>query len=110
SDRVMGTLCSDGHLVTRQLWARCMAGHGVRRLEVYQPVSRFWTFQLAELGAYVALAAALLAVTCWLGLRPTSWGRLRHGQPPSALRRVCSHEAPLGFPRPGAGRAAATTG
>jgi len=72
SDRVLGSLCSNGHLVTRQLFARCMAGHGVRRLELYQPLSRFWTFQLAELGAYLALAAGLLAVTCWLVLRRAS--------------------------------------
>ncbi|GLW55961.1 ABC transporter permease [Kitasatospora phosalacinea] len=31
----------------------------------YQPADRYWTFQLAETGLYLALAAALAALTSW---------------------------------------------
>ncbi|MFJ4680168.1 ABC transporter permease subunit [Kitasatospora sp. NPDC088783] len=34
----------------------------------YQPADRYWTFQLAETGLYLVLAAALAALTAW-GLR-----------------------------------------
>lgn len=33
---------------------------------LYQPVGRFWTFQLIEGGWLLALAVALLAATAWL--------------------------------------------
>jgi hypothetical protein len=32
---------------------------------VYQPASRFWTFQGIEAGIFIALAAALVACTVW---------------------------------------------
>jgi hypothetical protein len=47
----------------------CLAGHGYRLFISYQPASRYWAFQGIETGIYVALAAALLAVTAIMVLR-----------------------------------------
>jgi hypothetical protein len=43
----------------------CLAAHGYRGYLIYQPASRFWSFQAIEAGIYVVLAAALLSVTFW---------------------------------------------
>jgi hypothetical protein len=39
---------------------------GWKRAILYQPASRFWTFQLIEAGIFVALAVAVVAVALWL--------------------------------------------
>ncbi|MGD0554788.1 MAG: hypothetical protein ABSA93_07395 [Streptosporangiaceae bacterium] len=41
----------------------CMARLGYRSFSTYQPGYRFWPFQFIETGIFVALAAALIAVT-----------------------------------------------
>jgi len=41
----------------------CLAHLGYRSFATYQPGYRFWPFQFIETGIFVALAAALLAVT-----------------------------------------------
>jgi hypothetical protein len=41
----------------------CMAHLGYRSFATYQPGYRFWPFQFIETGIFVALAAALIAVT-----------------------------------------------
>jgi len=41
----------------------CMARLGYRSFTTYQPGYRFWPFQFIETGIFVALAAALIAVT-----------------------------------------------
>lgn len=41
----------------------CMQRAGYREFYSYQPMSRFWAFQGIETGVFVALAAALIAVT-----------------------------------------------
>lgn len=41
----------------------CMQHAGYRQFYTYQPMSRFWAFQGIETGIFVALAAALIAVT-----------------------------------------------
>src|ERR1700733_8199987 len=41
----------------------CLAHHGYRSFTTYQPGYRFWPFQFIETGIFVALAAALIAVT-----------------------------------------------
>ncbi|HMK92905.1 MAG TPA: hypothetical protein VK576_07890, partial [Thermoleophilia bacterium] len=40
--------------------------HGYVLWESYQPVGRFWTFQVVEAGALVALAVVLAGLTVWL--------------------------------------------
>jgi hypothetical protein len=42
---------------------QCLAVHGYRAFLTYQPASRYWAFQGIEAGIFVALAAALIAVT-----------------------------------------------
>jgi len=41
----------------------CMQSAGYRQFITYQPGNRYWPFQWIELGIFVALAAALIAVT-----------------------------------------------
>ncbi len=41
----------------------CLQASGFRGFTTYQPAYRYWPFQGIETGIYVALAAALLAVT-----------------------------------------------
>jgi hypothetical protein len=43
-----------------------LRGLGLRLRVVYQPASRFWTFQIIEASLFVGLAAALLGTTVWL--------------------------------------------
>ncbi|GLY89464.1 ABC transporter permease subunit [Actinoallomurus iriomotensis] len=43
-----------------------LRGLGLHLRVVYQPASRFWTFQIIEASLFVGLAAALLGATVWL--------------------------------------------
>jgi hypothetical protein len=43
--------------------ASCLASHGCTQYVTYQPASRYWPFQFIEAGIFVALAAALVALT-----------------------------------------------
>ena len=44
----------------------CLSREGFRQFTTYQPGSRYWAFQGIETGIYVAIAAALLAVTFYV--------------------------------------------
>ena len=44
----------------------CLNREGFRQFTTYQPGSRYWAFQGIETGIYVAIAAALLAVTFYV--------------------------------------------
>ena len=46
-----------------------MARLGYRSFATYQPGYRFWPFQFIETGIFVALAAALIAVTFFVARR-----------------------------------------
>jgi hypothetical protein len=51
----------------------CLAAHGYRQIDLYQPVSRFWLFQGIEFAIFAALALLLVAVTFyWVTCRTTS--------------------------------------
>jgi hypothetical protein len=43
----------------------CLASHGIRVAESYQPVSRYWPLQFAETGLFLALALALAGYCFW---------------------------------------------
>lgn len=43
----------------------CLASHGIHVAVTYQPVSRYWSFQWAETGIYLALALALAGLCFW---------------------------------------------
>jgi hypothetical protein len=48
----------------------CLTSHGYRGIFIsYQPAGRYWAFQGIETGIFVALAAALIAVTAIVVLR-----------------------------------------
>jgi Zn-dependent protease with chaperone function len=51
-------------------WDNCLASHGIRVAESYQPFSHYWPLQLAETGLFLALALALAGLCFWrLGRR-----------------------------------------
>jgi hypothetical protein len=51
----------------------CLAGHGYRQIDLYQPASRFWAFQGIEFAIFAGLAVMLLVVTFyWIVRRSTS--------------------------------------
>ncbi|MGH3168480.1 MAG: hypothetical protein ACRDN0_21690 [Trebonia sp.] len=65
---IMGTgtvpaACSVGQNVQISSTLACMARLGYRSFATYQPGYRFWPFQFIETGIFLALAAALIAVT-----------------------------------------------
>jgi len=43
----------------------CVASHGIRVAESYQPASHYWPLQLSETGVYLALALALTGYCFW---------------------------------------------
>jgi hypothetical protein len=43
----------------------CVASHGIRVAESYQPASHYWPLQLSETGMYLALALALAGFCFW---------------------------------------------
>jgi hypothetical protein len=43
----------------------CVASHGIRIAESYQPASHYWPLQLSETGMYLALALALAGYCFW---------------------------------------------
>jgi hypothetical protein len=45
--------------------AACVQHLGLRDMTVYQPASRFWTFQWIEFAIFIALAIGLAAFTIW---------------------------------------------
>jgi hypothetical protein len=45
--------------------ANCLASHGIRVSESYQPVSHYWLLQGAETGLFLALALALACYCLW---------------------------------------------
>ncbi len=53
---------------------RCLAAHGYRVLETFQPANRFWLFQGIEAGIFLALTIALLGLTI-LVLNGSRYGR-----------------------------------
>ncbi len=51
-------------------WDNCLASHGIRVAESYQPLSHYWPLQLTETGLFLALALALAGLCFWrLGRR-----------------------------------------
>ncbi|HLW18648.1 MAG TPA: ABC transporter permease [Actinomycetota bacterium] len=46
-------------------FAACVQHLGLRDMIVYQPASRFWTFQWIEFGIFIALAIGLAVFTVW---------------------------------------------
>jgi len=45
--------------------ANCLASHGMRVTESYQPASHYWPLQLSETGMFLALALALACYCFW---------------------------------------------
>jgi hypothetical protein len=52
-----GRAPSEGKLLS------CLTGHGYTQYVSYQPAGRYWPFQFIEAGVFIALAAALVALT-----------------------------------------------
>jgi hypothetical protein len=50
---------------SKGLTLQCIHDLGYQYLRIYQPASRFWTFQVFETAPFLALAAGLLALSYW---------------------------------------------
>jgi len=59
-------------LASRAAGEACAVENGYRFVDTYQPLSRFWPFQLIESGIFVGLSIAVLAVAAWWILRRTA--------------------------------------
>ncbi len=52
-----------GGLMPAKDAASCLTAHGYSQYVTYQPAGRYWPFQFIEAGIFIALAAALVALT-----------------------------------------------
>ncbi len=43
----------------------CLQQHGAVETVTYQPADRFWAFQTIELGLFLGVSIALIAITVW---------------------------------------------
>ncbi|GAA4258766.1 hypothetical protein GCM10022255_080700 [Dactylosporangium darangshiense] len=59
-------------LASRATAEACAIEHGYRFVDTYQPLTRFWPFQLIESGIFVGLSITVLAVAVWWILRRTA--------------------------------------
>jgi hypothetical protein len=72
-DQTVLSTCGIGPHTPKANVLGCLAAHGYHQLDLYQPASRFWTFQGIESAIFVALTAALLAITFyWVTRRATA--------------------------------------
>lgn len=70
TDALFGSWC-DGR-PTKSDFEGCLAQHGVYSSVSWQPVDRFWHFQLIEVGIFGVSALVLLGVAVWATLRRTT--------------------------------------
>jgi hypothetical protein len=59
-------------LASRATAESCAVENGYRFVDTYQPLNRFWPFQLIESGIFVGLSIAVLALAVWWILRRTA--------------------------------------
>jgi ABC-type transport system involved in multi-copper enzyme maturation permease subunit len=59
-------------LTSKAATEACAVENGYRFVDTYQPLSRFWPFQLIESGIFVGLSIVVLAVAVWWILRRTA--------------------------------------
>jgi hypothetical protein len=72
-DQTVFTTCNVGPVAPKADMFACLASHGYRQVDLYQPVSRFWAFQGIESAIVIGLTLALLTITfCWVTRRSTS--------------------------------------
>ena len=73
SDQTVFSSCGVGPAAHKANVFGCLAAHGYRQVDLYQPVSRFWTFQGIEFAIFAGLGLTLLAITFyWVTRRSTS--------------------------------------
>jgi hypothetical protein len=73
SDQTVFSTCAVGPLGPKGHVLACIASHGYRQVDSYQPLTRFWAFQGIESAIFVGLAVALLALTYfWVTRRSTA--------------------------------------
>jgi hypothetical protein len=73
SDQTVFSTCGVGPAAPKGNVLGCLASHGYRQLDSYQPASRFWAFQGIESTIFLGLALILLAMTFyWVTRRSTA--------------------------------------
>jgi ABC-type transport system involved in multi-copper enzyme maturation permease subunit len=68
----VGTSDPCAALTSRAAAEACAVENGYRFLDTYQPLSRFWPFQLIESSIFVGLSILVLAMAVWWILRRTA--------------------------------------
>ncbi len=76
-DQEMISACPPMLNTSKQAIPDCMAAHGFRTLDVFQPASRFWTLQGIETAILLAVVAMLLLIAVWWTLGRPGIGRKR---------------------------------
>jgi hypothetical protein len=73
SDQTLLSTCGVGPTAPKAGVLACIASHGYRQVDLYQPVSRFWTFQAVESAIFLGIGCALLALAFyWVTRRATA--------------------------------------
>jgi hypothetical protein len=65
--------CGIGPAAHKATVFACLAAHGYRQIDLYQPASRFWAFQEIEFAIFAGIALMLLVLTFyWVTRRSTA--------------------------------------
>lgn len=65
SDMQVQGACLTGVEQSKQSFLQCIQSHGWAQEVIFQPASRYWTFQAIETAIFVGLAALLMGLTIW---------------------------------------------
>jgi hypothetical protein len=65
--RLVNTVSGGGETDMHSAFSACITrvAASFRQMIVYQPASRYWSFQWAELGVFIAFAAGLAVLSAW---------------------------------------------
>jgi hypothetical protein len=65
SDQTAISACGPAGRTHKAEVSACLAAHGYRQMDLYQPASRFWAFQGIEFAIFAGLAVVLLGFTVY---------------------------------------------
>ena len=69
SDQQVYGACLSGFNTSKDTFFQCVHDHGWLAADIYQPASRYWTFQGIETAIFAGIAVVLLALTIWWVVR-----------------------------------------
>jgi hypothetical protein len=96
SNEALVTACPATLNASKQAIPDCMNAHGFHTLDIYQPDTRFWTFQGIETAAFLAITVILLAFAVWWTLGHAKRRRTSHTPPSHVYQATAPKIATLG--------------